>query len=89
MLFPQEAQALPPEPPEEAPPSKIGILQWVLLAVGAIYVIFSLYLLYDMRTRIVALEQKEQKVEAVGEQPEHRRLPPLDVRGSCAQSRQN
>jgi hypothetical protein len=64
MLFPQEAQALPPEPPEEAPPSKIGILQWVLLAVGAIYVIFSLYLLYDMRTRIVALEQKEQKVEA-------------------------
>jgi len=63
MLFPQEAQALPPEPPE-APSNKFGILQWVLLAVGAIYVIFSLYLLYDMRTRIVALEQKEQKVEA-------------------------
>jgi hypothetical protein len=63
MLFPQEAQALPPEPPE-VPSSKIGILQWVLLAVGAAYVIFSLYLLYDMRTRIVALEQKEQKVEA-------------------------
>lgn len=64
MLFPQEGQALPPEPPPEAPPHKIGILQWVLLAVGAIYVIFSLYLLYDMRTRIVTLEQKEQKVEA-------------------------
>lgn len=62
MLFPQEAQALPPEPPEP-PPSKFGILQWLLLGVGAVYVIFSLYLLYDMRTRIVALEQKEQKVE--------------------------
>ena len=62
MLFPQEAQALPPEPPEP-PPSKLGILQWLLLGVGAVYVIFSLYLLYDMRTRIVALEQKEQKVE--------------------------
>jgi hypothetical protein len=63
MLFPQEAQAAPPEPPE-APPEHGGILKWVILAAAAIYVIASLYLLYDMRTRMVAMEQKQQALEA-------------------------
>ena len=62
-MFPQEGESLPPEP-VEAPSDKSAILKWVLLAAGAIYVIASLYLIYDMRTRIVALEQKEQTLNA-------------------------
>lgn len=62
MLFPQEAQEVTPEP-QETSSDKGWILKWVLLAAAAIYVIASLYLLYDMRMRIVALEQKEQGLE--------------------------
>jgi len=54
-------------PYEEAPaPSSSGrgrILMYVLLAIAAIYVIASLYLLYDMRNRLTALEQKQQTLE--------------------------
>jgi hypothetical protein len=54
-------------PYEESPaPShagRTGILTYVLLAIAAIYVIASLYLLYDMRGRLMALEQKEQTLE--------------------------
>src|SRR5271165_5137280 len=54
-------------PYEEAPaPSSSGrgrILMYVLLAIAAIYVIASLYLLYDMRNRLTALEQKQLTLE--------------------------
>ncbi len=56
-------------PPEESPapppsPSRGGeILKYVLLGVGIIYVIASLYLIYDLRTRLAAMEQKEQTLE--------------------------
>jgi hypothetical protein len=62
-MFPQEAPSEPQEPPE-VPSDKSSILKWVILVAAAIYVIASLYLLYDMRTRIVSLEQKEQTVES-------------------------
>lgn len=57
-MFPQEGESVPEEP-VEVPSEKSSILKWVLLAAGAVYVIASLYLIYDMRTRIVGLEQKE------------------------------
>lgn len=62
-MFPQEGEGVPEEP-VEVPSGKGGILKWVLLAAGAIYVIASLYLIYDMRTRIVGLEQKEAALQA-------------------------
>jgi chromosome segregation ATPase len=40
-----------------------GILKYVLLAAAVIYVIATLYLMYDMRTRVLALEQKELALE--------------------------
>ncbi len=61
-MFPQEGQSAPPEPPEPTP-DKSSLLKWVALGAAAIYVIASLYLLYDMRTRVVALEAREQAVE--------------------------
>lgn len=39
------------------------ILIYVLIAVAAIYVICTLYLMYDMRQRIVAMEQKQKALE--------------------------
>jgi hypothetical protein len=56
-------------PPEEShlpppPPSRRGeILKYVLLAVGVIYVIASLYLIYDLRTRLTGMEHRQQIVE--------------------------
>ncbi|MGB7552817.1 MAG: hypothetical protein WBM04_00475 [Candidatus Korobacteraceae bacterium] len=56
-------------PPEERPapppsPSRGGeILKYVLLGVGIVYVIASLYLIYDLRTRLTAMEQRQQLVE--------------------------
>lgn len=61
-MFPQEGQSAPPEPTEPTP-DKSSLLKWVALGAAAIYVIASLYLLYDMRTRVVALEAREQAVE--------------------------
>jgi len=64
MLFEQPES----RPVEEAPaPSSASgqskVLQYVLLAIAAVYVIASLYLLYDMRNRVTALEQKQQALE--------------------------
>ena len=39
----------------------------MLLAIAAIYVIASLYLLYDLRTRLTAVEHKQQTMEAAQE----------------------
>jgi hypothetical protein len=47
-----------------APPSRAGeILKYVLIAVGVIYVIASGYFLYDLRTRLTAMEQKQNTLE--------------------------
>lgn len=61
-MFPQPGSEPVLQAPEP-PPEKSPILTYVLLAVAAIYVIASLYLLYDLRTRVVALEQKELTLE--------------------------
>lgn len=61
MIFPQSGSE-PVETPE--PPSdKSAVVKYVLMAVAAIYVIATLYLMYDMRTRVMALEQKELALE--------------------------
>ena len=55
---PQERQLPPPSPSRGG-----AILKYVLIAVGIIYVIASLYLIYDLRTRLTAMEQKQQTLE--------------------------
>ena len=64
MLFEQPQGS----PIEEAPPVRYSsgqsaILKYVLLAIAAIYVVASLYLLYDLRNRLTAVEQKQQALE--------------------------
>ncbi len=49
--------------PAPAPSRRGAILQYALMAVAAIYVIASLYLLYDLRTRLAAMEQKQHAME--------------------------
>jgi len=64
MLFPQEARDdSPQEPP--APPALVRnpILIYVLLGVAAVYVIASLYLMFDMRGRLTAMEKKQATLE--------------------------
>ena len=51
------------EAPAPAPSRRSAILQYVLMAIAAIYVIASLYLLYDLRTRLAAMEQKQHAME--------------------------
>ena len=68
MLFPQEAP-IKSEPvvTTEPPKSRFdlrSILMGVGLALAAIYVIASLYLISDLRTRMVAMEQKQQAMQA-------------------------
>ena len=65
MLFPQEADSSSPQRPAAAPPpsDQSPILKYVLLAVAAVYVIATLYLLYDLRTRLTAMEKKQQTME--------------------------
>jgi uncharacterized protein (DUF3084 family) len=48
---------------EPQPSYKSSIVKYVLLAAAALYVIASLYLMYDMRTRVLSLEQKELALE--------------------------
>ena len=63
MLF-EQPQGTAVEPaPEPSSPSRVGILQYVLLAIAVIYVIASLYLLFDMRKRMTAVEQQQQALE--------------------------
>ena len=59
----EEAESTPLEN-EPAGSDKSSILKYVLLAAAAIYVIASLYLMYDLRTRILSLEQKEVALES-------------------------
>src|SRR5271157_5321109 len=60
----EEAESSPHEEyPAPSSSGWSGILKYVLLAIAAIYVIASLYLLYDMRNRLTALEQKQQTLE--------------------------
>ncbi len=72
-MFPQQAPislnqpastSEPAATPEPSRFDKRSILMGVGLALAAIYVIGSLYLIYDLRTRMVALEQKEQATQA-------------------------
>jgi len=63
MLFEQPESAPQQEAIAPSSAGSSGILKYVLLAIAAIYVIASLYLLYDMRNRVIALEQKEQALE--------------------------
>ena len=66
-MFPQEARTSITEAEPELKPAgvdKRSILIGVGLAVAAVFVIAALYLIYDMRTRIVALEQKLQATQA-------------------------
>jgi hypothetical protein len=46
-----------------APADRSSVLKYVLLAAAGLYVIASLYLMYDLRTRILNLEQKEVALE--------------------------
>jgi hypothetical protein len=59
----EEDQGHAPEP-ETSTFDKSSILKYVLLGAAAIYVIASLYLMYGMKTRLVALEQKQEALEA-------------------------
>jgi hypothetical protein len=57
-------EASPAPEPQPSSFDKSSILMYVLLAAAVIYVIASLYLIYGLKTRIVALEQKQQDLEA-------------------------
>jgi hypothetical protein len=72
-MFPHEAPISINEPantlepvtaPEPSRFDKRSILVGVGIAVAAVYVIASLYLIYDLRTRMVAMEQKQQAITA-------------------------
>ncbi|MGO9519710.1 MAG: hypothetical protein ACLPND_21950 [Candidatus Korobacteraceae bacterium] len=63
MLFEQpESTAVEPVPAPAAS-GQGRVLQYVLLAIAVIYVVASLYLLFDMRKRMTAMEQKQQAME--------------------------
>ncbi len=55
---------------DHSPPAsdKSSILRYVLLAAAALYVIATLYLMYDMRTRVLTLEQKQVATEVAQEE---------------------
>jgi hypothetical protein len=63
-MFPPETTTSTPEVQPVVVREKSPILMYILLAAAAIYVIVSLYLMYDMRTRILTLEQKSQALDA-------------------------
>jgi len=66
-MFPQEApiRTVEPEPqPQPQGVDKRSILIGVGIAIAAIYVIASLYMIYDLRTRMVTLDQKQQAIQA-------------------------
>ena len=64
MLFPPEARDdSPQEPPAPSALSRNPVLMYVLLAVAAVYVIASLYLMFDMRSRLTAMEKKQATLE--------------------------
>lgn len=57
-------EATPAAEPQSSRFDKSSILIYVLLAAAVIYVAASLYLIYGLKTRIVAMEQKQQDLEA-------------------------
>jgi hypothetical protein len=63
-MFPPETTTSTPEVQPVVVREKSPVLMYILLAAAAIYVIVSLYLMYDMRTRILTLEQKSQALDA-------------------------
>ncbi len=54
----------PAPEPQASSSDKSHILMYVLLAAAVIYVAASLYLIYGLKTRLVAMEQKQQDLEA-------------------------
>jgi len=63
-MYPEQAPSSTPEAQPAPRFDKRSILMGMLGALAAIYVIASLYLIYDMRGRILALEQKQQNLAA-------------------------
>jgi len=63
MLFeqPQSTQVVEPPAPPARPQS--GILKYILLAIAGVYIVASLYLLFDQRNRLAVMEQKQQAME--------------------------
>jgi hypothetical protein len=60
----EEGESHPLESSYVPPPSRAGeILKYVLIGVGVVYMIASLYLIYDLRTRLAAMEQKQATLE--------------------------
>lgn len=57
-------EATPAPEPRASSFDKSSILIYVLLAAAVIYVAASLYLIYGLKTRLVAMEQKQQDLEA-------------------------
>src|SRR5690349_9330087 len=71
MLFPQEAREAPPAavypPPPEPKPAgldKRSLLVGVGVAVAAVYVVVSLYMIFDLRSKVAGLETKQQAMLA-------------------------
>jgi len=62
-MFEQPESRVVDEPPVSSSPDRSDILKYVLIAIAAIYVVASLYLIYDMRGRIAAMEQKQLSME--------------------------
>jgi multidrug efflux pump subunit AcrA (membrane-fusion protein) len=62
-MFEQPESRVVDEPPVSSSPDRSDILKYVLIAIAAIYVVASLYLMYDMRGRIAAMEQKQLSME--------------------------
>ena len=57
-------EATPAPEPQASRFDRSSILMYVLLAAAVIYVAASLYLIYGLKTKLVALEQKQQDMEA-------------------------
>src|SRR6516225_8408952 len=60
----QETDSNAVETPPARPSSENPILKYVVLAIAVLYVIASLYVIYTLKTRVDALEQKQQTLEA-------------------------
>src|SRR5579864_8772238 len=62
-MMPQQAPVSTPEP-QTISIEKRSIVVGVLAAVAAIYVIASLYMIFDLRGKVAALDQKQQALDA-------------------------
>jgi len=59
----EQPQSTPTEVPPAPSSRRSGILPYILLAIAVIYVGASSYLMFDMRKRILAVEQQQQQME--------------------------